>query len=261
MGRHLGALLRADALGALGGQGAHQPQDPGGEDHAQDDHRHDHREQHVPGRRQGAGGLEERKAGSDHQRGAQSGARRDHDALASDLPRLLLGLAPGGPGPGGDRRLGGAGHGRLTPQQRAAGAHQHHRPDDGVGEPDAQLAQRQQRTQEQEACAHGDLHGPAAPGQPPRPRDALAHGDRHPGQRVDGHAQASRRSRHHEGQAYEQGVDAHARGDSGAHPSEQAVRWIASQRRVRRRRARDGSGCHGGVHDRSAAAALSRRGG
>ena len=82
--------------------------------------------------------------------------------------------------------------------------HQHQRPDERVGEPDAQLAERQQ----QRSAAGGPRPArpppsrarPAAAAAAPRPRPR----DRHPGQRVDGHAQAARRGRHDEGEPHEQ---------------------------------------------------------
>ena len=74
MGGDLGALLRADPLGALGRQAAHEPQPPRREDQGERDQHHDDREQHVAGRLQGVVEPQEHERAADHQRGPEEHA-------------------------------------------------------------------------------------------------------------------------------------------------------------------------------------------
>ena len=77
MGRHLRALLGADALCPLGPQGAHEPQDPRCKDNRQHNRDDERREHDVAGGAEGAGRLEEHKTRSDHERDSDARPRDD----------------------------------------------------------------------------------------------------------------------------------------------------------------------------------------
>ena len=138
---HLGALLRADALGALGGQRAHQAHDPGREDHAEHDRDDERGEQHVARGAQRAGGLQEREAARRRRaprRARCARRRRRAPARRRRGPRLRSARR---------RRRAPAPRGRAAPsdwRQISAppAATQHERPDDRVGEPQPERAER-----------------------------------------------------------------------------------------------------------------------
>ena len=234
VGRHLGALLRADALGALVRQGAHQPRIQGARITPSTTTATTHGQQHVARRAQRAGGLEERDAGSDHQRDAQPGAG---DRDGSPLDRLdggALGLvaAP-------RRRRGRLG---LAPDERAAAGDEDERPRHRVREPDSQPAEGEQDAEQQQPRAQRHLDGGATGGQPPaRRRGRVARGDHQPAERVERDAQPARRGGHHEGEAHQHGVDAEAPPDPRAHAAEPPLGAVAAQEPELR-------ACRGGGH-------------
>ena len=90
--RHLGTLLGADPRGALGGERAHEADDPGREDHAQHDDHGEDREEHVLGGAQRARGLKEGEARGDHERHAHACPRHGHRRGARGLDRIARGL-------------------------------------------------------------------------------------------------------------------------------------------------------------------------
>ena len=172
--RHLGALLRADPLGALGRERAHEADDPGGEDHAEHHDHGEHREQHVPGGAERAGGLEEGDAGGDHERHAHAGPR---DATAA-VRAVSAGRAGGAGLPGG-----GAGRGRpAAPVRRPSDWRQISTPPVAISTSGQTMAsenqspsaaEREQRAQQQQPAAERHLHrGAGARGRGARSRGA-----------------------------------------------------------------------------------------
>ena len=69
---------------------------------------------------------------------------------------------------------------RLPPHQRAAARDQHERPHDRVGEPDSERAEGEQRRHQQQPGSERHLDGRAAGGQPAAGRAGLARGDQDP---------------------------------------------------------------------------------
>ena len=171
---HLGALLRADALRALGGQRAHEPERPRREDDPEHDGHHEHGEDDVARGGQRVVGGEEDDAGGDHQRRADAVAREDLGALAA----FLLGRR---------RQLGR----RRRPWGAATGARAARRPRPAA--PPARRWRRRTRSRAprmvsrkasgHEAHPDGDLDRAAAARQAPRPRGRAAVGHAV----VDGH--------------------------------------------------------------------------
>ena len=188
------------------------------------DHRHQHREQHVARRAERARGLEEDEPGGDHQRHAEARAGGDRRALAHHLVGLGLGSSAAA-------SAGASSAVRLAPQQRPAGRHQDQRPHQRVGEPDAQLADRQQQAQT----------GAARPRWPPpptrawAPRRAAAPDGRRSRRRASPPTRARRgrgrlRRPHggHNATPDHERVDAEAVGDPGANSAQHPVGWVAS---------------------------------
>ena len=134
---HLGALLRADALGTLDGERAGHAQGPRREDereHRGDDERG---EDDVARGAQRARGLQEHEPCGDEQRGAEALAGDVGDALGRFDRR----------GHRGDGRPVGGGRGACAdpaaPQQRDAARDERERPGDGIRDPEAHPPQRQ----------------------------------------------------------------------------------------------------------------------
>ena len=215
VGGHLGALLGADALAALGGQRAREAQDPRGEDdrqHGRDDQDGEH---DVAGGAQRAGRGEEDQPGGDDERDPQAGARGDLRRRRRGRRGLAL---PGRPGR------------RLAPQQRGARGDEHDRPDQGVRRPEAERAEGQQRAEDEQADTEGDLDR-AAPGEAPAPEHggALVGGQEHPGERVEGDPQPAGERDADERRPDEQRVDAELAREARAHPGDDPVRGVAAQ--------------------------------
>jgi hypothetical protein len=184
VGGDLGALLRADPLRALGGEAADEPQPPRREDqHDHDDH-DDDGEDHVARRAERVVEPQEHEAGRDDERGAERGGAergRGQPQRADGVHR------PAGARRGrGRRRALDGGRGRaLAPDDRGADAGQQQRPGDRVAEPQAPLAQDEQKAEQQHAAARPDQPRVAAPGEPhDRRARAAVLGDQQPGDHV-----------------------------------------------------------------------------
>jgi hypothetical protein len=235
---HLGARLRADALLALGGQRAHEPDDPWREDDPQHGGHHEHREDDVARGGQRVGHPQEDEAGGDHEGRADAVAREDLRALAALLLRCR-GLLGG---------FDGCRSQRLAPQHSAARGQQHDRPHDRVGEPDPERAHREQEGQGDEAHPGGDLDRAASAGKAPRPGGraavvgrAVVDGDEHPCEPVEQDPHAAGRGRGHEDDAHDQRVDAEVTSDPGADAADEPVRMVSAQRLAARRGGRGGA--------------------
>jgi hypothetical protein len=161
VGSHLGALLRADALGALGRQRPRQPPPERGEDEAEGGDRDECRQRHVAQTGEGAVGVEEEEPGAHDEGDAEAAAVERAEGSA-----FLVADGLGGRG-GGGRRLRGLGPAApLAPDQRRPGGGEHDGPHDCVVEQPAELAQReQQREDEQRDAGRGAAAAaPAGPG-------------------------------------------------------------------------------------------------
>ena len=93
MGGHLGPLLRADPLGALGGEvPAESPPERREHERQGDDHDHD-RHDRVASRIEGAGPREDDQRGADDEGDAEAAAVDVSKAVALGRRRARLGLA------------------------------------------------------------------------------------------------------------------------------------------------------------------------
>jgi hypothetical protein len=131
---------------------------------------------------------------------------------------------------------------RLPPHQPAARDHQHDRPHDGVGEPNAERAHGQQHAEGQQPDAEGDLDRRAAATHA-RPRRGLARvvgGDEDPRRGVEQEPDAARRGRRHERDPHHQRVDAEVAAQAGAHAADVLVGAVATQRLAGRGRGAGG---------------------
>ena len=153
VGGDLGALLRADALGALGRQAADEPQPERREDRGpapRPTTTNDSTRSLAPLER--AVGLQEQQAGADDQRDAEAalveaaqplggGPRRRRGRRSGGRRRAVRARRRASRGRRG-RRSGAAAGLRcgLAPHQRAAGRGEHERPDDRVAPPQPELA-------------------------------------------------------------------------------------------------------------------------
>ena len=179
VGRQLGPLLRADALGALGRQVAAHPPEERGQDQREGQDGNDRGEGRVAHPAQGIVRRQEEQGRPDHQRDAEAAL-----VEVGDHSRPARGGRRGG---GLDDVGVGQGAG-LAPEHGGAARGQHQRPDQGVAPPDAELAEGEERREREQGGAGRDP--PAGVGEG---ADALAagrcgrgalRGDDRPGQRV-----------------------------------------------------------------------------
>ena len=179
----LGALLRADALAALGVERAHEAHDPRREDHRDGDHDDEGRERDVARRAERAGRLQEHERGGDARARCRRRCARTPTAAQPARSRTISAVALRRLRRGARRRVASAARGRRrglrrAPDQRAAGGDEHGGERQRVGEPQPGRAQREQQRGDEQPGAERDLDRRAA-GAEAR-RDALLLGQQQP---------------------------------------------------------------------------------
>ena len=215
MGGDVGPLLGADALAALLGEVAAEPQPERREDERQRDEDHDHREDDVAGGRERVVEVEEDEAAADDERGAERDAP-DRVGREPDRGRAAV-----------------AGRGRgLAPDQRAADRGEHDRPHERVADPDPPLAEQQQDRPDEERHPGRHLPARAAAGEAERepPACALA-GHQQPREGVQADPEAADRRRE-ERDAEEQRRDPEAAREPGADAADDGALGLAAQGRL-----------------------------
>ena len=231
----LGALLRADARGALGGQAADEAPPERSEDERDGGDHDEHGQREIAEAGQDAVRVQEQQRGADDQRDAEAAAVGALERAAS------LGRRRRGPRP--PPRSAGAGSSVRGPASRQASATPAAASTTGQTIASENHRPSWRRTRSAAERQQGDARGgaPAARGVPAQPakRRAVVAGRRQhqPEDAVGEDPDAAGRGGGHERGAEQQRIDAEPLRQAGAHAGHEPVLGIAPQRAI-------GRGCH-----------------
>jgi hypothetical protein len=238
VGRHLGALLGADALPALHAEIAPQPHDPRPEEQRHADASREHGEAELADDRQHTAAREEQGQAEHEQHTADDGPRHHGARLLTRVGRAT-GHAAGEAPPASPLVVVGAGPDEPEPEGARCD-----RPHEGCGHEQPDLAHEQQRAHDDDTEGERPLGRPR-PRHPRPTRDVVAR-QGGPAERVEHDPHAVGEGQHDHREPHDHRVESEAGAHAPAHAGQDAVVLRAGEiRQLQAGRPHEGATGHG----------------